>query len=255
MVDTRNKPPAPDPKLMVDSRNKKPAPDPKAMMTVAEVSSYLSLSAGTVYKLVGDLRAVRIGGRWCFRTADVEQWLLKRRSADEPPIEPVQELGSYVRLIPHLDEANIFLDVTDADAPTLISNAIRRARLDLTERPEEAAKEKIIASILEREALCSTALHPDVAFPHPRDPEKCPFGRDHIVVVRAVKPVEFGEIHGHRPRIVFLLLARTVSLQLHWEARLSHLLHQEDFVGKALAAKSAAEFCELFGPAPQSPDA
>lgn len=239
----------------METRNKKPAPDPKAMMTVAEVSNYLSLSAGTVYKLVGDLRAVRIGGRWCFRTADVEQWLLKRRSAGEPPIEPVQELGSHVRLIPHLDEANIFLDVSDSDAPTLIANAIRRARLDLTESPKEAAKERITASILEREALCSTALHPDVAFPHPRDPEKCPLGRDHIVVVRAAKPVEFGEIHGHRPRIVFVLLARTVSLQLHWEARLSHLLHQEDFVEKALAAKTAREFRELFGPAPRTSDA
>ncbi|HLN81517.1 MAG TPA: PTS sugar transporter subunit IIA [Thermoanaerobaculia bacterium] len=240
---------------MVDTRNKKPAPDPKSMMTVAEVSNYLSLSAGTVYKLVGDLRAVRIGGRWCFRTADVEQWLLKRRSAGEPPIEPVQELGSHVRLIPHLDETNIFLDVSDSDAPTLIANAVRRARLDLTESPKEAAKERIIASILEREALCSTALHPDVAFPHPRDPEKCPLGRDHIVVVRAAKPVEFGEIHGHRPRIVFVLLARTVSLQLHWEARLSHLLHREDFVEKALSAKSAREFRELFGPAPRTSDA
>jgi excisionase family DNA binding protein len=240
---------------MVDTRNKKPAPDPKSMMTVAEVSNYLSLSAGTVYKLVGDLRAVRIGGRWCFRTADVEQWLLKRRSAGEPPIEPVQELGSHVRLIPHLDESNIFLDVSDSDAPTLIANAVRRARLDLTESPKEAAKERIIASILEREALCSTALHPDVAFPHPRDPEKCPLGRDHIVVVRAAKPVEFGEIHGHRPRIIFVLLARTVSLQLHWEARLSHLLHREDFVEKALTAKSAREFRDLFGPAPRTSDA
>lgn len=236
----------------METRKKKPAPDPKAMMTVAEVSNYLSLSAGTVYKLVGELRAIRIGGRWCFRTADVEQWLLKRRSADEPPIEPVAELGSHVRLIPYLDEANIFLDVTEPNAPTLISNAVRRAQLELTERPEKAAKEGIIASILEREAMCSTALHSDVAFPHPRDPEKCPLGRDHIVVVRATQPVEFGDLNGHRPRLVFVLLARTVSLQLHWEARLSHLLHREDFVGKALSARSPGEFRELLGPPPEA---
>jgi excisionase family DNA binding protein len=239
----------------VETRKKKPGPDPKAMMTVAEVSSYLSLSAGTVYKLVGDLRAIRIGGRWCFRTADVEQWLLQRRSADEPPIEPVAELGSHVRLIPHLDESNVFLDVTDSKATPLITNAVRRARLDLTEKPAEAAREKIIASILEREALCSTALHPDVAFPHPRDPEKCPLGRDAIIVARAAQPVDFGDPHGHRPRLVFVLLARTVSQQLHWEARLSHLLHREGFVEKALAAKSPREFCELFGPPPKAADA
>jgi excisionase family DNA binding protein len=217
-------------------------------MSVSEVSSFLSLSASSVYSLVGELRAVRVGGRWHFRTTDVEQWLLKNREAGEPQIEPVRELGSRVRLSPHVEESNVFLDVTETDASTLIRNAIRRARLDLSEGPEAAAKERIYESIMEREALCSTALHPDVAFPHPRDPEKCPFGRDQIVVVRAAQPVEFREINGYRPRIVFLLFARTVSLQLLWEARLSHLLQDDAFVQAILSAESPRALCELFRP-------
>jgi excisionase family DNA binding protein len=215
-------------------------------MSVSEVSRFLSLSAASVYSLVGELKAVRVGGRWHFRMSDVERWLLQQPKADEAEIEPVRELGSQVRLYPHMEEANVFLDVTDPDAPTLIRNAIRRARLDLSEGPERAAKERIYESIMEREMLCSTALHPDVAFPHPRDPEKCPFGKDQIVVVRARQPVEFREINGYRPRIVFLLFARTVSLQLLWEARLSHLLHGKAFVQSVLSAKSARELCEVF---------
>jgi excisionase family DNA binding protein len=217
-------------------------------MSVSEVSNFLSLSASSVYSLVGELRAVRVGGRWHFRTSDVEQWLLKQRSAGEPEIEPVRELGSQVRLLPYMEEANVFLDVPDTDAATLIRSAIRRARLDLTEGPEREAKDRIYESVMEREALCSTALHPDVAFPHPRDPEKCPFGQDQIVVVRAKQPVEFREINGYRPRIVFLLFARTVSLQLLWEARLSHLLHGKEFVQKVLSARTPRELCETFGP-------
>jgi excisionase family DNA binding protein len=220
---------------------------PKApTMSVSDVSSFLSLSAASVYSLVGELKAVRVGGRWHFRMSDVERWLLKQRNPDEAEIEPLRELGSQVRLLSHMEEANVFLDVTDPDAPTLIRNAIRRARLDLSEGPEKAAKDRIYESIMEREMLCSTALHPDVAFPHPRDPEKCPFGQDQIVVVRARQPVEFREINGYRPRIVFLLFARTVSLQLLWEARLSHLLHGKAFVQSVLSAKSPRELCEVF---------
>lgn len=225
---------------------------PEPMMTVAEVSSYLSLSARSVYRLVGDLPALRVGGRWRFRASDVDQWLLKQRTANETQIEPVEELGSQTRLFSHMDETNIFLDVADSEASSLIRNAIHRAKLELTEGPERKAKERINASLLEREALCSTALHPEVAFPHPREPEKCPLGRDHIVVIRAAQPVEFGEIHGYRPRIVFLLLARTVSLQLRWEARLSHLLHRKGFVQRVLSANSAGELYRVF--APSSPD-
>jgi excisionase family DNA binding protein len=222
-------------------------------MTVAEVSNYLSLSASSVYRLVADLRAIRVGGRWRFRASDVDQWLLKQRTGNEPQIEPVQELGSEVRLFPHMDEKNIFLDVPDSEAGILIRNAIDRADLDLTERPEHAARERICTSIMEREALCSTALHPDVAFPHLREPEKCLLGRDQIVIVRAAQPVEFREIHGYRPRIVFLLLARTVSLQLVWEARLSHLLHRGGFTQKILAAKSSRELLKVFAPSNQRP--
>jgi excisionase family DNA binding protein len=231
-----------------DRKKKKNSLPETRTMSVSEVSTFLSLSASSVYSLIGELKAVRVGGRWHFRTSDVERWLLKQRTSDEVQIEPVRELGSQVRLFSHMEEANVFLGVTDSDAPTLIRNAIRRARLDLTDGPDLAAKERIYESIMEREMLCSTALHPDVAFPHPRDPEKCPFGRDQIVVVRAQQPVEFREINGYRPRIVFLLFARTVSLQLLWEARLSHLLHRKAFVQAVLSAGSPRELCEVFGP-------
>lgn len=152
-----------------------------------------------------------------------------------------------------MDEKNIFLDVPDSEVGILIRNTIHRAVLSLTETPEEAAKERIRASIMERESLCSTALHPDVAFPHPRDPEQCPLGGDQIVIVRAARPVEFWEMHGYRPRIVFLLLARTVSLQLSWEARLSHLLPREGFVQKLLSAKPSRGLYEVFAPTNQQP--
>jgi mannitol/fructose-specific phosphotransferase system IIA component (Ntr-type)/predicted DNA-binding transcriptional regulator AlpA len=227
-------------------QGKKNGPERDSTMSVAEVANHLSLSASSVYKLARDLKAVRVAGRWAFRTGDVEKWLLKRRTANEPQIEPVEELGSQVRLFSHMDENNIFLDVPESEATLLIRRAIQRAQLSLTEIPEAAARERLWTSILEREALCSTALHPDVAFPHPRDPETCPLGRDHIVIVRAAQPVEFREIHGYRPRIVFLLLARTVSSQLRWEARLSHLLHQAGFVEKLLSAQSPRAIHQVF---------
>lgn len=230
-------------------RQKPERAEQQPMMTVGEVSSYLSLSARSVYRLVGDLPAIRVGGRWRFRVSDVERWLLQQRKSNEPEIEPVEELGSQVRLFPHLDESNIFLDVSDREAPNLFRNAINRAVLSLTESPEQAARDRIYESIMQRESLCSTALHPEVAFPHPREPEKCPLGRDQIVVVRALQPVDFREIHGYRPRIIFLLLARTVSLQLLWEARLSYLLHGDGFVQKLLSAGSARELRGIFSPA------
>ncbi len=222
--------------------------DRQPMMTVNEVSEYLSLSPRSVYRLLGDLPAIRVGGRWRFRVADVEQWLLKQRKAPESPIEPVEEIGSKLRLFSHMEERNVFLDVPQKDASSLIRYAVDRATLDLAVGPENEARRQIYELIMERENLCSTALHPEVAFPHPRDPEKCPLASDQIVVVRAAQPVEFREINGYRPRLAFVLLARSASLQLLWEARLSHLLHREGFVQELLAARTPRELYELFLP-------
>jgi excisionase family DNA binding protein len=228
--------------------------DRQPMMTVAELSDYLSLSARSVYRLVGDLPAIRVGGRWRFRVSDVEKWLLKQRHASEPQIEPVEELGARLRLHMNINPANIFLDVAETEASKLVRSAIGRAKLKLTESPEASAKERLTESIMEREALCSTALHPDVAFPHPRDPEQTPIGDDQILLVRAARPVEFHEIHGYKPRIVFILLARTASLQLLWEARLSHLLHREGFVEKLLSAETPEEMHAVFTSSSTEPD-
>jgi excisionase family DNA binding protein len=238
------KPPA---KAEIRPRPKKPVNEAERdpMMTIGEVSEYLSLSPRAVQRLVGELHALRVDGRWQFRARDVDRWLLKQRGAAEAPVEPVEQLGPRIRLFSAIDERNIFLDVADREASLLIRNAIERASLALT-GPEREGKDRIYASLMEREALCSTALHPDVAFPHPRDPEKCPLASDQIVVVRAAQPVEFHDVNGYRPRAVFLLLARTVSLQLLWEARLSHLLHEQGFVERILSSNSAGDLYGVF---------
>ena len=218
-------------------------------MTVAEVAACLSLSPSSVYRLANELRALRVAGRWAFKASDVEHWLLKHRTAGELPPEPVESIGSRVRLLPHVDERNVFIDVAGSNAAAAIRYAIEHAHLLLTDASDGAARQQILESILERERLCSTALHPDVAFPHPRDPEGCPLGSDQILVVRSARPLDFSEAHGYRPRVLFVLLARSISLQLVWEARLSHLIHRGGFVEKILAAKTAREIHGLFAPA------
>lgn len=224
------------------------------MMTVSDVARYLSLSEKTIYRMVNELPALRVGGRWRFRIRDLDAWLLRRRSEGEPLPEPAMGPGLEMRLFPYIDPRNIFLDVAETRAEPLITAAVRRAQLDLTESPEASARERVIASILEREGLCSTALDPSVAFPHPREPEKCPLGSDRLILVRAAQPVDFQEVHGYKPRLVMILLARSTALQLLWEARLSHLCHREGLAEQLLAARTAKEVGRYFERLQASPE-
>jgi excisionase family DNA binding protein len=51
------------------------------LMTTREVLVYLRVTPRTVYRLIreGDLPAVRMGGRWRFRRADLDGWLERQR--------------------------------------------------------------------------------------------------------------------------------------------------------------------------------
>jgi mannitol/fructose-specific phosphotransferase system IIA component (Ntr-type) len=100
--------------------------------------------------------------------------------------------------------------------------------------------------VAEREELSSTAFHPEVAYPHPKEADRSLLSAHQIVVVRSLAPVDFHDACAHRPRLVFILLARTISVQLIWEARFSYLVHRERLVPRLLAARSEEEVFEVF---------
>ena len=110
----------------------------------------------------------------------------------------------------------------------------------------ETANDRICRSVLEREALSSTAFHPEVAYPHPKDAGRRLLGANQMWWFGPSGPVDFHDAYEHRPRIAFILLTQTVSVQLLWEARLSYLVHREELVRRLLEARSAEDVRELF---------
>lgn len=219
-------------------------------MSVSDAMRYLSLSPTTIQRIAEELHVVRVDGRWRVRVSDLEEWIVRRRSVEQMPAEPVSYPGNEMSLHPYLDAANVFLDAPQTDAGQLIRAAFRRARIVLAEGPAppgaETANERICRSVLEREALSSTAFHPDVAYPHPKEAGRRLLGANQIVVIRALGPVDFHDAYEHRPRIAFVLLTQTVSIQLLWEARLSYLVHKEELVRRVLEARSAQDLRDVF---------
>jgi excisionase family DNA binding protein len=228
--------------------------DAEETMSVSDAVRYLSLSPTTVHRIAEELQAVRVDGHWRLRVSDLEEWIARRRSVEQMPAEPVRYPGSEMSLHPYLDVQNVFLDAPQTDSGQLIRAAFHRARIVLAEGPgpagEETANERICRSVLEREGLSSTAFHPDVAYPHSSDAGRRLLGANQILLVRALGPVDFHDAYGHRPRIVFILLTRTVSVQLLWEARLSYLVHKEELVRRLLEVRSAQDAYEVFARTP-----
>jgi excisionase family DNA binding protein len=61
--------------------SQRPRVMPHRWLTTAQVTSLLQITPATLYRLVraGTMPAVRVGGQWRFRRADLEAWLTRGR--------------------------------------------------------------------------------------------------------------------------------------------------------------------------------
>ncbi len=82
------------------------------------------------------------------------------------------------------------------------------------------APEDLLASLQERERLCSTALPDGIALLHPRHHQPYMFEDSFIVLGRAAHPLPFGAPDGKTTDLFFLICCQDDRIHLHILARL-----------------------------------
>ena len=121
---------------------------------------------------------------------------------------------------------------------------IREAMLD-----GEIDRQQLLRSVLDREALCSTALVEHAAFPHPLDPRPFRFSRKRVLLAVLREPIDYSDPHGHRPRVVAMILARSMQGHLLALSRAIKLFGDAKLAGRLVSAPDAAAAIELIGDA------
>jgi PTS system nitrogen regulatory IIA component len=130
------------------------------ILTIEEVAKYLRVSERTVYEWAqrGELPAGKIGTVWRFRKCDIEAWVNDRISANRSVPGPEQV---HVESIISPDRV-LFLDLpSKKEALIALADNVSRA-------PQVKNRQELIAEILKREELMSTAIGRGIAIPHVR---------------------------------------------------------------------------------------
>jgi mannitol/fructose-specific phosphotransferase system IIA component (Ntr-type) len=104
---------------------------------------------------------------------------------------------------------------------------------------EEPFCEDVFRTIMEREWLMSSGIGQGIALPHGFWAHEAPFA---AALGIPAQPIEFDSIDGKPVEIVFLLICdeEHTNTKLKGLARISRLLHREEF-RQALAASTSAE--------------
>ncbi len=236
--------------------NAKPVSDPvnqAEYINIGQLAAYLGWSTRFIEGLVrGEhLPGLEIEGQWRFRRNDVVDWLEQK--------------------IQTLDEARVTELETKMESSLLADGTFRTNRTDrLTSRlplkgialnvevttKQEVLRaittlagatgllfdqEHLLASLVDREALCSTAMPGGVALCHPRRPIPSIIERQFLCLLRTATPIDFGSEDGEGTSLFFLLCTPDDRSHLHGLARLARILS-----GGALAPlKSASNSDEI----------
>ena len=181
------------------------------ILTIRQLAEYLMVSEKTVYRMLdrSQLPGVRIGAQWRFRRQDIDAWLDDevRRVEYEGQRAVLESLGpAELAIHPLLVPDNVWLGIDAQSRDELLSHMIFNAQLD-----DHVDREQLLRSIQDREALCSTALVDAAAFPHPLDPRPFRFSRKQVLLAVPREPLDWADPHGHHPRAIALILARSIQ--------------------------------------------
>lgn len=216
-------------------------------MTPKQLAEYLQLSPRTVYRMLerNELPGVRVGGQWRFRKSEVDYWLDRRLQRLDATrlVELSGEAGDSAppALRELLQPENVVFGLPAGPPDSVVREFVQRLSF-----PEPVDLELLVQRILEREAMCSTALPDGVALLHtPRIRTRVLAAHDYLAVGRLDEPMPFGALDGSLTDTLVLVLARGERTHLQLLAKMARLFREPGFVPKLRGASTAAEIVRL----------
>ena len=220
---------------------------PQRTFNSEELTAYLHLAPGDVERLMreSDIPHEIRGGRTVFRRAAIDEWASKRilglagKRLDvyhEKSMRGTRAVFPGGALIPELlPAANIDLGLASKTRASVIRDLVALAeRTGRVLDPRE-----LLASVTEREALCSTALPGGFALLHPRHHTAYRYEGSFIVLGRTIQAVPFGSPDGRPTQVFFLICCEDDRIHLHTLARLCLIAMKTDAISRLYAADSA----------------
>jgi PTS system nitrogen regulatory IIA component len=207
------------------------------ILTIEEVARYLRVSERTVYDWAqkGEIPSGKIGTVWRFKKSEIERWVNERLSSNRPA-----SVFSVVQI----------QNILSPDRILFLSHAKKRDVLvamaeNLAGAPQIKSRQELVAEILRREELMSTAIGRGIAIPHVRLSSVT----DLVVSVGVSQCdiIDFQSLDDVPVRLLFMIAAayNQHAYYLQTLSFFSSKLKNNELRGALLAAKSTQDVYAL----------
>lgn len=221
--------------------------------SINQIAPILKLDTRQIQRMAEreELPARRVGGEWRFSRTEILEWLESRVGSTSE--QELLELENTIeRLVANRDVENIpIADLIPVEAirvpirgktqPSVIHEMVELAMNTNLLWDAQGMEE----AVLEREAMCPTAMENGVSLLHPRHPMCDILGDPFIAFGRVRAGVPFAS-SGMWTDVFFLICSINDTQHLRTLARLSRILSVPDFLTQLRELENPDEILKLF---------
>ena len=193
-------------------------------LTVRDVSSFLSVTEGTVTRWIKQrgLPARYAAGQYRFHKSELLEWATENNV--KVNLEFFDQLATEDEAGPTLANAieagGIHYNLQDTSKDRAL-----RALVEILPLPDDLDRELLLHLFLAREASASTAIGDGIAIPHVRNPIVLQVSTPMVTLAFLSQPVDFGAMDGKPVHALFSIISPTARSHLQLLSRLSCALH------------------------------
>ena len=225
---------------------------PREQMDENQVAVYLHMDPREVAKLAsrGQIPCRKVAGKFVFSKGDLDHWVFEqmgdlsrsRLAKIEGSVSAHHGLDNEGLVLTELIRAGACVCPLAAKTKQSVLRALVAAG---EEQGVVYNLPDLLDELSQREDLCSTAMIPHVAMPHPRHPVPYDISESFVVVGLTPSGVPYGCTAGGLTRLFFLICCKDERTHLHVLARLAQILHEASHVEAMLECDDGDALFEL----------
>lgn len=206
-------------------------------LKIKDIVDLFQVTEKTVYRWIKDKKipCYRINHQYRFNRAEINEWILGNKIELSSTLFELSIAGRPTVFTDLLRRGGIYSDVPGRTMKEVLHNAIA-----LINTPPEISKEEIIAALLNREEMMSTAIGKGIAIPHPRNPMIANIEEARVAICFLREPVDFMALDAKPVHTLFVVLTSSPKRHLEVLSKISYLCRMESFVN-LLERRAAAE--------------
>ncbi|MFP3936815.1 MAG: PTS sugar transporter subunit IIA [Phycisphaerae bacterium] len=218
---------------------------PGEQLDEKQLADYLNMDLRDVRKLAsrGKIPCRKTRSGYVFRRGEVDHWVEQRMHELGPDRLGDIEKGVTAHHGIEPESLRICDMIPDGGIEVPLAARTRNSTMRrLVELADKAGlvfdPKKLVAEIEHREEMCSTAIFPHVALPHPRRPMPYDIARSFVIIGSSPGGIPFGSEDGSLTRLFFFTCCKDDPTHLHVLARIASVLHLQGASEELLTAEN-----------------